>query len=229
MTWYAKPKGAYSITSEEGKSNLFEMKKYFSDKGYTIESMCGMFGNINGESGLNPWRWNSDTVNLDGSYGLFQFHKAYLYIDLVGIEYHSPNMSTESITEGATPEDGIAQLYCFHNDTLDKWDARCWVSGWESQALYDKTREIIEKYGSDGSLLQEQFSTIDNLEDSTLAFLCCYEKPASPNSYPTRLNYAREIYKLLQGEDPPMPPIPPTPSSKKKMPLYMFLRTPQLY
>ena len=76
MSWYAKPSGAYGYNSVGGKENILEMNMFFNSRDYTLEAQAGIFGNVVGESGLNPWRWQSDTVNLSGGYGLFQYTPA---------------------------------------------------------------------------------------------------------------------------------------------------------
>ena len=72
MAWIAKPNGAYGIDSDEAKNNMFEIYNILCDS-FTIEAICGILGNMNGESGYNPWRWQGDTYNVHNGYGLVQF------------------------------------------------------------------------------------------------------------------------------------------------------------
>ena len=43
-------------------------------KGWTVNAIAGMLGNMQAESSINPGRWQSDSVNwLEGGYGLVQW------------------------------------------------------------------------------------------------------------------------------------------------------------
>lgn len=219
MSWYAKPSGSYGYLSNEGKSNLFEMYDYFKANSYTDEAITGIIANATAESGLNPWRWQSDRYNLNGGYGLFQYTPASGYINgATDVQYYSPNLSVTQITDGATVYDGIAQMEVFHTNKLSKWSESCWRSYWdknENADLYATRTIILDNYGNGNSLSMSQFASIDNVYYATFAFLACFEGPAVPNIN-KRYSYAKDIYKIITGETPP--------THRKKMPLWMYLR-----
>ena len=56
MAWVYKVgvQTQYAYQSDEQKNNAVELYNYFTYLGATIESICGMLGNITKESGLNP-------------------------------------------------------------------------------------------------------------------------------------------------------------------------------
>lgn len=223
--WHAKPSGSYGYSSTEGYENIVEMSGYFTSLGYTLESQAGIIGNAVAESGLNPWRWQSDTYNLNGGYGLFQFTPASGYIDgCKDIQFYAPNLSTSEVTEGAEATDGMAQLQAFAFNTLSKWGSGCWRSYWNKTTyadLYAVRERILNTYGSGSSLSMEQFKTIDNVYDATFAFLACFEGPAVPNMS-TRYEYASAVYEILTGK---LPDDPTTPTTKRKsLPIWMMLR-----
>lgn len=225
MAWSAKPYGPYSSGSDEWKGNLDEIGSILTGLGYTVEAISGVVGNVMAESGTNPWRWQSDQVNVDMGYGLFQYTPASGYFsgaaDLPGF---SPNRSTETVTEGATPEDGQAQVLAFANNTLGKWVSSCWRSYWSQTKypeLYDLRKTILDTYGDGSTLSMAQFATIDDLQSATFAFLACFEGPAVPNLTP-RYNNAALAYEYYTG-NPPTPPTPPTPHTRR-LPLYMMCR-----
>lgn len=183
MAWNAKPSGAYALESAEGIENQIEYYNYFQSIA-TRDCIIGMLCNVFAESGLNPWRWQSDTVNLSGGYGLYQFTPASGYINLTGIIGHSPNMST-SIIDGGNISDAIAQMYVLANDTLSKWNSTCWRSYWSTITyadLYNNLRpHILNTYGDGTSLTMAQFFNINSAYDALFAFMACYEGPAVPN------------------------------------------------
>jgi hypothetical protein len=224
MSWHAKPSGAYGYNSVEGKENISEMNMFFNSRDYTLEAQAGIFGNVVGESGLNPWRWQSDTVNLSGGYGLFQYTPARRYINGASqLDHYAPNLSVTEVTAGASPEDGIAQCTAFADNTLSKWTTACWRPYWDKDTyaeLYAVRTDILNIYGDGSRLTMSQFKSIDNVYYATFAFLSCFEGPAVPNMN-IRYEYASDIYTILTGETP-IPPVPPT--KRKKMPIWMLLR-----
>lgn len=221
MSWYAKPSGAYYLNSNEAVSNIQEMNIFFNQHGYTLESQAGIIGNAYGESGLNPWRWQGDTVNLNGGYGLFQYTPASGYFsDASSLPNYAPNMSTTTITAGASASDGVAQMTLFNNNNPVRWLPSCWRTYWDKTQyaeLYELRSQIISNYGSNDSLSLEQFKQIDDVYSATFAFLACFEGPAVPG-LANRYDFAQEVYPLLSTETP----IEPT--RKRKMPLWMYLR-----
>lgn len=224
MSWNAKPSGSYQYDSKAGTENIFEINAFFNTENYTIEAQSGLIGNVMAESGLNPWRWQSDTVNLSGGYGLFQFTPASGYIDLTDVPFHSPNLSTSEQTSGATVNDGEAQLIVFNEDRLGKWISSCWRTYWDVNTyaqLYAERKRILNTYGNGSKITLNQFKTIKNVWDATFTFLACYEGPRVPNVDP-RYENAVNAYELLTG-NPPDPPIPPTPVNKK-LPIWFYIK-----
>lgn len=210
--WYAKPRGAYKLTSDEAKANMVEISDYLLSQGYTPAAIAGVIGNSYGESGLNPWRWQSDTVNEKAGYGLFQYTPASGYIyECADVEGYAPNLSTAGQTEGAEASDGMAQVIVFDTNKLLKWVDTCWRPYWGEQEyseLYSMRQTILTNNGDGYSLSMEQFKTIENVEHATFAFLACFEGPAVPNLKP-RVEYANIAYEYL---------------SKKKMPIFMMIK-----
>ena len=224
MAWNAKPSGGYLLSSNEGTANALEMNSYLQSAGYTIESSCAVIGNSMSEGGLNPWRWQSDTYNLNGGYGLFQYTPASGYIsNATSAPYFSPNLSTSQATVGATPEDGIAQLFTMDTNLLGKWVSSCWRSYWNPADYPDEfaLREyILNTYGNGSSLSMQQFRDMPDMYCATFAFLACFEGPGGLH-LSARYANASAVYTLLTGQPAP----PPTPiTNNKKMPIWMMLR-----
>lgn len=214
MAWNAKPSGPYTLGSVEMVDNLNMIISLLS--GWTSEAIAGMSGNIQHESGFNPWRWQSDTVDYSAGYGLPQFTPASGYINLSGT---MANLSTSSITSGASPDDGTRQIQAINNDELHKWVSSCWRSYWSQVAysqLYNYSRQILSTWGNGSSISMAQFKACTDVDACAFIWLACYEGPAIPN-YDTRKNTAQIIYtQYMGGVVPPSPdpPTPPTPSGK---------------
>lgn len=217
--WHAKPSGGYSQTSVEYFDNIKAFSSYFFSQLYQREAIAGMLGNIYGESGLNPWLWQGNTVNYSLGYGLFQFTPASQYFsDASGVPNFAPNTSVTEQVAGASPNDAIAQMYCIQTDLLGKWNSSCWRSYWDATqyaSLYALRTRVLNEWGNGTSISLAQFSQMTDLDLATFAFLACYEGPAVPN-YDTRYQYAVDMYPYVTDDW--------NGGSKKKMPLYMFLR-----
>lgn len=212
MAWYAKPKGGYSRTSPEGITNIFNYRTEFST--WSLESVCGMLGNVQAESGLNPWRWQGDRYGTSRGYGLFQYTPASGYINLSGA---TPNLSVDTTTSGATPEDAIRQIQAFRTNELGKWNSSCWRSYWNDDHgnplyadLWAYRSQVLARWGSSNSISIAEFSECGDMYDATFIFLACFEGPRVPNLSARNTNTAA-IYQILTGDPPPTPPEPPIP------------------
>ena len=212
MTWYAKPKGAYSINSAEGLANIYEMAACFP--AWTDEAKAAAIGNSYHEGGLNPWRWQYDSAASIPSlgYGLFQFSPGSGYINS-GWPTKAPNLSVNSVTTGALPEDGEAQCEVLATDYLHKWVSSCWRSYWSPTSynvLYAYRQDVLNRWGTGSSISMAQFGQCQDLDAATFIFLACYEGPKVPN-FDARKKTAAKIYEILTGITPPTPPPTPDP------------------
>lgn len=94
MSWIS---GNKYLTLEEMQNNAVLIWDYFSDKGWTIESVSAMLGNMQTESTINPEIWENLTVDYSGGYGLTQWTPATKYIDWAGVGYENGNRQCERI------------------------------------------------------------------------------------------------------------------------------------
>lgn len=215
MSWSAKPSGGYSIYSAAGLGNIFEFRTAFSTWNDAVVS--GMLGNVQAESGFNPWRWQGDRYGTSRGYGLFQFTPASGYLALSGI---SPNLSVTEITAGASPDDAARQIQAFRTDELGKWVSTCWRNYWDTTtyaSLYAYRSEVLQTWGHGTGISLAEFSDITDVYAATFVFLACYEGALVPNIDERNRN-AREIYKILTGDYPEPPYIPPDPEPPSPTP-----------
>ena len=73
MAWIVKvgvETSAY-LTQAEMENNATEFYGYFNSKGFTIESICGMLGNLQRESTINPGL--KQTSSTSSGWGLIQW------------------------------------------------------------------------------------------------------------------------------------------------------------
>lgn len=222
MGWNAKPSGAYAVGSDEWKENIDEAYAQLGGT-WALEALCGMLGNMQHESGMNPWRWQSDAVSLTDrykGYGLPQFTPAYGYINDYGkgVDGYAPNLSVSKVTEGASPSDGRAQLIVIDTDKAGKFLNRTKYCDYAN--IRDYYPMSAYKQGKDLWL-------------ATVAWLYHYEFPAAQyRTYAAaqgRYKYSLQVFEYLNtGEHPEPDPDPdpgpdPQPGVKRaKMPIYLY-------
>ena len=71
MGWIVKVGVAQYLTQPEMKNNATEFYSYFNSKGFTIESVAGMLGNLQQESNINPGM--KQTASASSGWGLIQW------------------------------------------------------------------------------------------------------------------------------------------------------------
>lgn len=182
--WHAKASGAYARDSVEAYENAMEIYGILSARGWTVNAVCGVLGNMGAESGYNPWRWQSDSIGAStGSpwtnkgYGLVQFTPASKYInnatDLTG---YGPNFSDKT----GLVTDGQAQMIYV-----------------DEHADYYKTARYPLTY--------EQFkSSTENAGYLAKVWLYNYERPADPASTANaRAENGDYWFSVLDGSTPP--------------------------
>ena len=223
MSWQAQPSGPYAIGSSPWIDNLTMIRSLCG--GWSDEAIAGMVGNMQHESGLNPWRWEGDHVDplYQNGYGLPQFTPASGYLNIPG---NMANLSTSSVTSGASPDDGTIQMQVINNDSLGKWKSDCWRVYWSPisySTLYTYRNEILQQWGSGSSISMAQFKACTDVDAATFIWLACYEGPGVPN-YATRQATARNVYENYMGGVVPPSPDPPTPypPSGKHLPAWLL-------
>ena len=205
--WSAKVYGGYDRTSNEAQGNAQEMANALQAVGWSVNAVCAMLGNGAGESGLNPWRWESDDVPTyaqyqswtadeasSHGYGLFGFTPASKYIE-GGKSFagYAPNFSDRP----GRSSDGNAQTLYFRGTVESSW----------SQGLYDYYKDDFAAIGVD--IDDFYFMSFDDfikgnntIENLVGAFELLYEKPAdwaAAGSYNTRVDNAKYWLTVIKG------------------------------
>lgn len=127
VTWHCKSTGAYSRNSQEARENAIMTYNILYYLGWCLDSVCALLGNVEHESGYNPWRWQGDVVlpvgdprigtiggsNTAHAYGYCQQDPAAKYIYrpyAQSLEFFGPNYSDQA----GNPRDGEPQLRYIH-------------------------------------------------------------------------------------------------------------------
>lgn len=86
------------LSLEEMGENAKEIHAYFISKGWTINAISAMLGNMQSESTINPGIWESlDEGNLENGLGLVQWTPATKLIQWAGASYLSGDKQCERI------------------------------------------------------------------------------------------------------------------------------------
>lgn len=207
MAWHVKATGAYGRQSNEALENAREIYGLLYSLGWCLASVCALLGNVEHESGYNPWRWQSDVVlpvgdsrigTIGGSstahaYGLCQQDPAakYIYRQYAqSLPYFGPNYSNQT----GNTNDGDPQLRYIH-----------WICS-------DPSGGEWQSSGGWGASYKMPFADfIANTQNQSLGFLTQtffygYERGTWSD---TRITAATYWYEVLGGE-PPQPPTPPS-------------------
>lgn len=206
--WSAKAQGAYARTSQEAYGNAICIYTVLSALGWTLNAVAGILGNIEYESGYNPWRWQNDILvsqndaaalaSLEHGYGLFQFTPANKYIgnpNATQFTEYAPNFSDAA----GNPDDGSAQLR--------------YMDGYSDYSPSQSYPVSFSDYKQ----------STDSPEYCASIWLYNYERPANPGATEYgRRQAARYWFDALSGYTPGPDPGPW--GTSYKMPLYMYLK-----
>lgn len=197
MAWHCSNTGGYGRTTAEAYDNALMAWGIMQSRGWSLLAFCGMWGNVEHESGYNPWRWQSDILLPVGdpriyyqnahAYGLCQWDAASKYIDGgVGYSGYGPNFSDRV----GSQNDGAAQLN-FLDDTA--------VSS--GQYFPNPNYNYQISYANYKLMTYPQYS----YEYAARAWFHNYERGTWSN---TRTQACEYWYNTLSGVTPPTPPTP---------------------
>lgn len=72
--------GNFYLTESQMRGNAIEVYNYFTEKGWTLNAIAGILGNMEKESNINPGLWQSlKEGNYSGGFGLVQWTPATNY------------------------------------------------------------------------------------------------------------------------------------------------------
>ena len=226
--WNCKAQWGYLRESNEAKQNAVMCWAVLGAQRWTLNAVCAIWGNIEAESGFNPWRWQGENVQSTNSpmigypggpntigYGLFQFDPAGKYIRGGGNEYpgFGPNYSDRQ----GSLYDGTAQLLFVDDNATDP------NVGYIPTASYPI------------SFADFKVSTA-NPGDLAKAWLLNFERPADQSSgvqdYRASLalwwwDFLSQGQPIVPGEPiipPAPPPLPPQPWDTKKSKFIFYLK-----
>lgn len=169
--YYGSPyESSASLTEEQMKVNARYIYNALTNDGWTINSICGMLGNMETESSINPGRWQNDRVAGDPTghgYSLVQWTPYTNYTDWA---------TASGYTDPSEMDTALDRIKYELANNLQ----------WIPTITYPMTFQAFK------------VSTI-NPYDLAMIFLANYERPAEPYQ-PLRGEQAVKWYNYLQSE-----------------------------
>lgn len=136
MAWLYEIGTVKYFTQSQMENNATEFYNYFSPLGYTLESICGMLGNIQRESTLNPGLKEKESTS--SGWGLIQWTP-------------SNNLTDYATAKGQNWYDGNLQCLLINDEVLNGYSGQ-WIpttsypySGAEFSKLTD-VEEAVKSY-----------------------------------------------------------------------------------
>lgn len=103
MSWIS---GNRYLNEDEMKNNALMIESFLTSRGWSVNAIAGMLGNMEAESTINPGIWQSlNEGNMSGGYGLVQWTPATNYINWAD-------------SKGYSRTDGDAQLIWIDEETV---------------------------------------------------------------------------------------------------------------
>lgn len=178
--------GADSLGDDQMETNAEYIYNYLKKKGFTKNAICGILGNMNSESTINPAVWQSLNDMYLG-YGLVQWDDGKLFIDWA---------KKEGVISAATAEAVNSLAYSNPKKLMDA-ELDYLIVSMNTVGNWFKPDNNQSKYGTSETLTASQFK-VSNKSADILARIFCghYERPGVPK-ISERVANAKKWYNFL--------------------------------
>lgn len=192
-----------SPTVSQMQTNALYIYSYLLNKGWSINAIAGVLGNMEVESGMNPGRWQSDRVKGDPEghgYSLVQWTPYTKYTDWC---------SSEGYSDPSEMDTALARIMYEVEHNIQ----------WYGTGDYS------------GMTFEEFSKSSESVSYLAIGFLLCYERPKdqseSVQSY--RSGLAEKWYTYLTGKEPIQPGGSGRAKRNKKFNFILFNRRRGIY
>lgn len=194
MSWIVKVGVNAYLTQSQMENNATEFYGYFHSKGFTIESIAGMLGNLQQESNINPGM--KQTASASSGWGLIQWTP-------------SSNLTEYASAHGTDWASGEIQTQLMWDEIINGYGGQ-WIpkpnkgypyTGKEFSQLTNVTTACM------AYLIERERAGVEVAE----------KRVAYANAW-------YEYLTGVTPPTPPEPPEPPTPTKRKGMPVWMMCR-----
>lgn len=178
------------LSQTQMEINASYIYSYLKHKGWTINAISALLGNMQAESSINPGRWQSDRVGGDPDahgYSLVQWTPYTKYTNWC---------SEQGYSDPSEMDSALARIVYEVEQDIQ------WIG-------------VGDYYG----MSFEEFATSEeSVSHLAIGFLLCYERPAdqSESVQAYRASLASSWYEYLTGVTPEDPDTPSTYKKKKR-------------
>lgn len=191
MAWI---KGNRYLSESEMQNNALIIRDDLLQRGWSINAIAGMLGNMESESSINPGIWQSlNEGNMSGGYGLVQWTPA-------------TNFTSWADSKGYNWDDGQAQLKWIDEETAS-------FGQWIPTTDYNFSFEAFKTSSESAPYLASAF--LKNFERAGIEVES--ERRAQAEKWYSFIQNG-DI-----PENPDIPNIPPSPSTKRKKKKFNFI------
>lgn len=188
--WGDTPDSSHALNQSQMEVNATFIYGYLTAQGWSINAICGLLGNMQHESSLNPGRWEGNNVGTGPGYGLTQWTPYTKYTNWatdLGYDYSTMDSNLERI------------IYELENN----------LQYYATTSYPESFREFTQ---SNQTPYYLACAFAWNYERSWIVLYGTEEEKEALRQ--RRGGSANDWYRYLTGIDPPTPT--PTPSAKKK-------------
>lgn len=196
-TYYGSPIGASSAcNSTQQQVNAKYIYSYLKNKGWTINAVSAILGNMQAESSINPGRWQSNNVGGGPAFGIVQWDPYSKYIDWA---------TSNGFSDYTTMDANLARII-WEVDNKQQWYGRLEWAGMSFKEFSQSNESV--SYLARGFLLCYERPA---------------DQSESVQNY--RASLANSWYEFLSGVTPDEPDNPsPTKWKRKKFNFLLFSR-----
>lgn len=194
MSWIVKVGVNAYLTQSQMENNATEFYGYFHSKGFTIESIAGMLGNLQQESNINPGM--KETASASSGWGLIQWTP-------------SSNLTEYASAHGTGWAGGEIQTQLMWDEIINGYGSQ-WIPKPNKGYSYtgEKFSQLTNVTTACMAYLIERERAGAEVAEKRVAYANAWYKYLTGVTPPT----------------PPEPPEPPTPTKRKGMPVWMMCR-----
>ena len=181
MSWIVKVgtlSSATILTDEELKNNAKEFAIYFKSKGATLEAICGMLGNIERESQINPGLKERESTS--SGWGLIQWTPSTVLTDwckAYGYTWYDGDAQCLRIWSEGTQEMGAGGSFIPTTEYPYTWTEFCALTNVDEATkayLYERERSDVEALGKRLEYARQWYTFLEGeppVEDFDILFL----------------------------------------------------------
>ena len=171
-SWVTNEYGTIDGAGMVNNANI--IKDYFYGKGWTVNAISAIVGNMQAESGINPARWENDDIgNLNGGFGLVQWTPATIIQEWIATTYGVPDYTNGDYQ--------LARIIYELNNGLQYYPSKGFKETFSEWTKSDKKPGYL-----------------------AAAFLCNYERAADTGwgAQIKRARIAEKWYQAFTGQNP---------------------------